>query len=81
LDSKDGVWNIDSDYRSLGRSEIHLRGIIVLGYSHVILLNVVEQAGLKVEHNMIASETIKKLPTLDLREEDIAMVKKKIDEE
>jgi len=81
LDSKDGVWNIDSDYRSLGRSEIHLRGIIVLGYSHVILLNVVEQAGLKVEHNMIASETIKKLPTLGLREEDIAMVKKKIDEE
>jgi len=53
----------------------------VLGYSHVILLNVVEQAGLKVEHNMIASETIKKLPTLGLREEDIAMVKKKIDEE
>jgi len=29
---------------------------------------------------MIASETIKKLPTLDIREEDIATVKKKIEE-
>ena len=53
---------------------------MVLGYSHIILLNVVEQAGLKVDHNMIASETIKKLPTLDIREEDIATVKKKIEE-
>jgi len=52
----------------------------VLGCSHVILLNVVEQAGLKVDHNMIASETVKKLPTFDIREEDIAMVKKTIEE-
>jgi len=52
----------------------------VLGCSHVILLNVVEQAGLKVNHNMIASETVKKLPTFNIREEDIAMVKETIEE-
>ena len=55
--------------------------IVVNGCQNQCTKRVLEQAGIEVKHNIIVSEIIKKLPTFDITEEDIAIVKKKIEEE
>ena len=55
--------------------------IVINGCQNQCAKRVLEQAGIEVKHNIIVSEMIKKLPTFDIREEDIAAVKKKVEEE
>jgi len=42
---------------------------------------VVEQAGVKIDHNFIVSEMIKKIPTFDIKDDDIKLVKDKIEKD
>jgi len=55
--------------------------IVINGCQNQCAKRVLEQAGIEVKHNIIVSEIIRKLPIFDITEEDIAKVKKKIEEE
>jgi len=54
--------------------------IVVNGCQNQCTEKVLEQTGIEVKHNIIVSGIIKKIPTFDIAEEDIAAVKKKIEE-
>ncbi len=41
----------------------------------------VEQAGVKIDYNFIVTEMIKKIPTFDIKDEDIKLVKDKVEKE
>ncbi|HDM89532.1 zinc-binding protein [Candidatus Bathyarchaeota archaeon] len=55
--------------------------IVLNGCENQCAKKVVEQAGVKIDHNFIVSEMIKKIPTFDIKDDDIKLVKDKIEKD
>jgi len=55
--------------------------IIINGCQNQCAKKVAEQAGVKIDHNFIVAEMIKKIPTFDIKDEDIKLVKDKVEKE
>ena len=53
--------------------------IVINGCQNQCAKKVVEQAGVKIDHNFIVAEMIKKIPTFDIKDEDIKLVKAKVE--
>ena len=53
--------------------------IVINGCQNQCAKKVAEQAGVKIDHNFIVAEMIKKIPTFDIKDEDIKLVKDKIE--
>ncbi len=54
--------------------------IVINGCQNQCASKVLEQAGVKPDHVIVVSEIIKKIPTFDVSEEDVQLVKRKIEE-
>ena len=55
--------------------------IVINGCQNQCAKKVAEQAGVKIDHNFIVAEMIKKIPTFDIKDEDIKLVKDKVEKE
>jgi len=55
--------------------------IVINGCQNQCAKKVAEQAGVKIDHNLIVAEMIKKIPTFDIKDEDIKLVKDKVEKE
>ena len=55
--------------------------IVLNGCENQCAKKVVEQAGVKIDHNFIVSEMIKKIPTFDIKDDDIKLVKDRIEKD
>ena len=55
--------------------------IVINGCQNQCAKKVTEQAGVKIDHNFIVAEMIKKIPTFDIKDEDIKLVKDKVEKE
>jgi uncharacterized metal-binding protein len=54
--------------------------VVINGCQNQCASRVLEQAGVKPDHVIVVSEVIKKIPTFDINEEDVQLVKRKIEE-
>jgi len=55
--------------------------IVINGCQNQCAKKVVEQAGVKIDHNFIVAEMIKKIPAFDIKDDDIKRVKDKIEKD